>query len=269
MAAPAGSAPVSSSDPLWDTWAQQHMELREVAQHIWQVAQRLKVDPGYTGVDNMLAIEAQLSLKIKVKVQVKRLEALKKLATQLDADLATKLASAEHYRDNRDILDGRGGGSQQRDLNAASKRTAQGPLATAGAATAPPKRRKLPKNKDRTQDVQGLITAARDAAARPVLVQRPIPPNMQRVRYGYKTAFCTWPLPAAASAVPPPLPAAVPPADAAMGGDAAMGRDSVQGDGGPLPAAGRTGAVLGPGRSCLRAIRMSNAAHIGDVAEIL
>ena len=45
------------------------MELREVAQHIWQVAQRLKVDTGYTGVDNMLAIEAQLSLKIKVKMQ--------------------------------------------------------------------------------------------------------------------------------------------------------------------------------------------------------
>ena len=113
MAAPAGSAPVSSSDPLWDTWAQQHMELREVAQHIWQVAQRLKVDTGYTGVAEMLAFEAHLSLKIKVKFQAKRLEALKKLATRLDADLA----SAEHNRDNRDILDGRGGGSpHQLDL---------------------------------------------------------------------------------------------------------------------------------------------------------
>ena len=176
MAAPAGSAPVSSSDPIWDTWAQQDMELLEVAQHIWQVAQRLKVDPGYTGVADMIAIDDRLSLKIKVKIQEKRLEVLNKLATRLEADLA----SAGH---NRDILDGRGGGSQQRDLNAASKRTAQGPLATAGAATAPKRHCKLQRNKDRTQDVQGLITAARDAAARPDLLQRPIPPNMRAVRF--------------------------------------------------------------------------------------
>ena len=136
----AGSAPPSSGNQLWDTWAEQDAELRVLAQRIWQVSQDLDVSTGYTGVAQMLEIDDKLPLSVKVKSQVRRLNALK----DLDKWLASKaLASAGH---NRDILDGRGGGSQQRDLNAASKRTAEGPLATAGLAPSQtPSARELPR----------------------------------------------------------------------------------------------------------------------------
>ena len=182
MADPAGSAPASSGsgNPLWDNWFDQDEKLRVLAQRIWQVSQELEVTTGYTGVAQMLEIDDKLPLSIKVRSQERRLKALQ----DLDTFLASKaLASAGH---NQDILDGRGGGSQQRDLNAASKRTAEGPLVSAATLKRP---RKPPRNKDGNKDVQALITAARNAAARPDLVQRPIPPNMLRVQYGYKTAF--------------------------------------------------------------------------------
>ena len=94
----AGSTPPSSGNQLWDTWAAQDAELRVLAQRIWHVAQQSDFSTGYTGVDNMLAINDNLPLSVKVKVQVQRLKALNDLDQLLASNV---LASAGH---NRDIL---------------------------------------------------------------------------------------------------------------------------------------------------------------------
>ena len=193
MADHAVSAPVSSENPIWETWAKQDKELRVVTQHIWHVAQRLQISTGYSGlgVDDMIAIDKELSIKVKVKIQVQRLEDLNTMATEL---ASAHLAPSDH---NRGILDGSAQGSlqlarcdigsQQQDLNAAIKRTAQGLLETPAV---PLKRmRKLPRNKVGNHDVEALISASRPAAGRQALLQRPIPPNMRAVRYGYKKEF--------------------------------------------------------------------------------
>ena len=125
----------------------------------------------------MIAIEEKLPLEVKVKVQVQRRNALETLATKLAP------ASAGH---NRDILDGSGQGSHQQDRNAAMKRRASPSLTT--PAPPPKKTRRPPRNKNGKADVQSLITASRPTV-RQALLQRPIPPNMRRVKYGYKTEF--------------------------------------------------------------------------------
>ena len=76
MADHAVSAPISSEIPLWEKWAEQDTELRVVAQRIWHVTHRSKMATAYSGVDNMIAIDEKLSLKVKVKLQLHRLEAL-------------------------------------------------------------------------------------------------------------------------------------------------------------------------------------------------
>jgi len=76
MADYAVSAPISSEIPLWEKWAEQDTELRVVAQRIWHVTHRSKMATAYSGVDNMIAIDEKLSLKVKVKLQLHRLEAL-------------------------------------------------------------------------------------------------------------------------------------------------------------------------------------------------
>ena len=74
MADHAVSAPISSENQLWVTWAEQDADLRVLAQNIWHDAQRLQISTGYSGVAEMIAIDDRLPLKVKVKIQVQTKE---------------------------------------------------------------------------------------------------------------------------------------------------------------------------------------------------
>jgi hypothetical protein len=75
-------APVSSKNPIWETYVQQGTELRAVAHRNWKASQKLGKPCGYTGVEDMITITNNLSIppKVVLRLQAMRMTFLKALA---------------------------------------------------------------------------------------------------------------------------------------------------------------------------------------------